>query len=154
MAIAFPLQRVFKRLNLHLVQHTKRLSTVSRLKCRCQVNYFLLVFYPAIDWNIQQCRRWSSFFNLVYPSPIIHKILHLNLFPFDYSVLANLPNANTVNASEQHKQPSSCLQDMIQSCIQATSIAPLQARYYLEALPTQLGYCVGVSRRSATGNCE
>jgi len=34
------------------------------------------------------------------------------------------------------------------------SIAPLQVRYYSEALPTQHGYCAGVSRRSATGNCE
>jgi len=36
----------------------------------------------------------------------------------------------------------------------ASSIAPLQVRYYSEALPTQHGYCAGVSRRSATGNCE
>jgi len=34
------------------------------------------------------------------------------------------------------------------------SIAPLQVLYYSEALQTQNGYCVGVSRRSATGNCE
>ena len=38
--------------------------------------------------------------------------------------------------------------------IQAISIALLQVHYYSEALPTQHGYCVGVSRRSATGNCE
>src|SRR6218665_2442177 len=38
--------------------------------------------------------------------------------------------------------------------IQDISIAPLQVHYYSEALPTQHGYCVGVSRRSATGNCE
>src|SRR6218665_401139 len=38
--------------------------------------------------------------------------------------------------------------------IQAISIAPLQVRYYSEVLPTQHGYCVGVSRRSASGNCE
>ena len=30
------------------------------------------------------------------------------------------------------------------------SIAPFQVHYYSEALPTQHGYCVGVSRRSAT----
>src|SRR6218665_5027 len=42
----------------------------------------------------------------------------------------------------------------IHSCIQAISIAPLKVHYYSEALPTQHGYCVGVSRRSATGNCE
>jgi len=34
------------------------------------------------------------------------------------------------------------------------SVAPLQVHYYSEALPTQHGYSVGVSRRSATGNCE
>jgi len=33
-------------------------------------------------------------------------------------------------------------------------IAPLQVHYYSEALPTQHRYCVGVSRQSATGNCE
>jgi len=38
--------------------------------------------------------------------------------------------------------------------IQAISLAPLQVHYFSEALPTQHGYCVGVSRRSATGNCE
>src|SRR6218665_1773813 len=36
----------------------------------------------------------------------------------------------------------------------AISIAPLQVCHYSEALPTQHGYCAGVSRRSATGNCE
>jgi len=42
------------------------------------------------------------------------------------------------------------------SFIQAISIyiATLQVHYYSEALPTQHGYCVGVSRQSATGNCE
>src|SRR6218665_102764 len=34
-----------------------------------------------------------------------------------------------------------------QSVRQAISIAPLQVHYYSEALPTQHGYCVGVSRR-------
>src|SRR6218665_3299549 len=33
----------------------------------------------------------------------------------------------------------------------STSSSPL---YYSGALPTQHGYCAGVSRRSATGNCE
>jgi len=36
----------------------------------------------------------------------------------------------------------------------AISIAPLQVHYYSEALPTQFRYCVGVSRRSATGKCK
>jgi len=34
--------------------------------------------------------------------------------------------------------------------IQVISIAHLQVHYYVEALPTQHGYCVEVSRRSAT----
>jgi len=38
--------------------------------------------------------------------------------------------------------------------IQTISIAPLQAHYYSEALPSQHGYCAGISRRSATGNGE
>jgi len=37
--------------------------------------------------------------------------------------------------------------------IQAT-IAPLQVNYYSLALPTQHGYCVGVSRRSAISLCH
>src|SRR6218665_1124830 len=40
------------------------------------------------------------------------------------------------------------------SFIQTISIAPLQVHVYSEALPTKHGYCAGVSRRSATGNCE
>src|SRR6218665_919039 len=42
----------------------------------------------------------------------------------------------------------------IHSFIQAISIAPLQAHYYSEVLPIQHGYCVRVSHRNATGNCE
>src|SRR6218665_1842349 len=42
----------------------------------------------------------------------------------------------------------------LRSFIQTISIAPLQVHYYSEALPTQHGYCAGVSRRSTTGNCE
>src|SRR6218665_717220 len=42
----------------------------------------------------------------------------------------------------------------IHSLIQVIFIAPLQVRYYSEVLPTQHGYCAGVSRRSATGNCK
>jgi len=38
--------------------------------------------------------------------------------------------------------------------IQTFSIVPLQVHCYSETLPTKHGYCVGVSRRSATGNCE
>src|SRR6218665_542171 len=38
--------------------------------------------------------------------------------------------------------------------IQTISIAPLHVYYNLEALPTQHEYCVGVSSRSTTGNCE
>src|SRR6218665_4217653 len=38
------------------------------------------------------------------------------------------------------------------SFIPAISIAPLQVLYYSEALLTQ--YCAGISRQSATGNCE
>src|SRR6218665_4028462 len=32
--------------------------------------------------------------------------------------------------------------------------SPNRLLAYSEALPTQHGYCAGVSRRSATGNCE
>ena len=40
------------------------------------------------------------------------------------------------------------------SFIQTLFIAPVQVHFYSEALPTQHGYCAGVSRRSATDNCE
>jgi len=48
----------------------------------------------------------------------------------------------------------SFIHTFIHSFIHAISIAPLQVHYYSEALPTQHGYCVGVSPRSATGICE
>ena len=41
----------------------------------------------------------------------------------------------------------------IHSLILDISIAPLQVNYYSEATQTEHGYCVGVLRRSATGNC-
>ena len=40
------------------------------------------------------------------------------------------------------------------SFIHSISIPPLQVHYYSEELPTQHGICVGVARRSATGNFE
>jgi len=42
----------------------------------------------------------------------------------------------------------------IHSFIQAISTAPLQVHYYSEVLPTQHEYCAGISRQSASGNCE
>ena len=54
----------------------------------------------------------------------------------------------------EFKSSSNITGSFIHSFIQAFSIAPLQVRYYSEALSTQHGYCSGVSRRSATGNCE
>ena len=42
----------------------------------------------------------------------------------------------------------------IHSFIPSISIVPFQVHYYSEALPTQHGFCVGVSRKRATGNCE
>ena len=55
-----------------------------------------------------------------------------------------------------HNCQSLCfdIHSLIPSFIQAISIAPLQVHYYSEALPRQHGYCAGISRRSATGNCE
>ena len=46
------------------------------------------------------------------------------------------------------------IHSFIHSFIQLISIVPPQVHYYSEAIPTQHGYCVGVSRRSATGNCK
>ena len=42
----------------------------------------------------------------------------------------------------------------IHSFIQVISIVPLPVLYYSEALPAQHEYCVGISCRSGTGNCE
>ena len=42
----------------------------------------------------------------------------------------------------------------VHSFIQVISIVPLQVHYYSVLLPAQHRYCVGVSCRSATGNCE
>src|SRR6218665_1225896 len=50
--------------------------------------------------------------------------------------------------------PCGTLPSSSHSFILAISIAPLQVHYYSEALLTQHGYCVGVSRQSATSNCE
>jgi len=57
-----------------------------------------------------------------------------------------MPNAPAMNST------SVCTD--IHSFIQTISIVPLQVHYYSEALPTQHGYCAGISRWSATGNCE
>ena len=46
------------------------------------------------------------------------------------------------------------IHSFIHSFIQTISIALLQVHFYSEALPTQQGYSAGVSRGSATGNCE
>src|SRR6218665_3720234 len=60
--------------------------------------------------------------------------------------------------SDNHTLTSARLRSIIQrsahSFIQAISIALLQIDYYSEALPTQHGFSAGVSRQSATGNCE
>jgi len=48
----------------------------------------------------------------------------------------------------------SCIYVCMYSFIKVISIAPLQVLYYSEALPTQHGCCAGISRQSATGNCE
>ena len=42
----------------------------------------------------------------------------------------------------------------LKTIVQAISIALLQIHRCSEALTTQDGYCVGVSRRRDTGNCE
>jgi len=48
------------------------------------------------------------------------------------------------------QEPSSFLHSFVHSFIQTISIAPLQVHFCSEALPTQHGYCTGVSRQSAT----
>ena len=55
---------------------------------------------------------------------------------------------------EMCKNDSQVSAIFINSLIQTIFIVPLQVHFYSEALPTQHGYCAGVSCRSATGNCE
>ena len=52
------------------------------------------------------------------------------------------------------KRRMTSMENKTDSFIQSIFIAPLQVHYYSEALPTQHGYSVRVSRRSATGNCK
>jgi len=52
--------------------------------------------------------------------------------------------------AHMHTYIQTDIQAYIHSFIQTISIAPLQVHYYLEAPPTQHGYCAGISRRSAT----
>src|SRR6218665_3860228 len=52
-----------------------------------------------------------------------------------------------------------CMQVCLHTCMyvcthSVISIAPLQVPYHSEMLPTNHGYCAGVSRQRATGNCE
>src|SRR6218665_932262 len=60
--------------------------------------------------------------------------------------------AYCVASTASHRMTYTYLWWLIHSGYSASS-SPLQ-HLYSEALPTQHGYCVGVSRRSATGNCE
>ena len=60
----------------------------------------------------------------------------------------------TKSLRKQVWEPSNYVDYFINSFIQTISIAPLQIHYCSEALPTQHGYCAGISRQSATGNCE
>ena len=66
--------------------------------------------------------------------------------------------ANNSNHEKFHTFHTKIASFRLFSFIQATSITPrIQVHNYSEALPTvptQHGYCVGVSRRSATGNWE
>ena len=61
-------------------------------------------------------------------------------------------------AQNSRHQPSRCVMSSCtineDSFIPAIYIAPLQVHYHSEALPEQHGYCAGVSRQSATGNCR
>src|SRR6218665_3656605 len=52
---------------------------------------------------------------------------------------------------EELKTDNAVINLFIHSFIHSISIAPLKVHFYSEALPTQHGYCAGVSRRSATG---
>jgi len=62
------------------------------------------------------------------------------------------PNNEIDSVSPLH--PISATNIHPHSFIQTISIAPFQVHFYSETLPTQHGYCAGVSRRSTTGNCE
>jgi len=74
----------------------------------------------------------------------------------DYSIgtVSELTQVLQATMSEGLAQEPHVANVFIHSFIQTISIAPLQDHFYSEALLTQHEYCAGVSRRSATCNCE
>src|SRR6218665_1890541 len=105
-----------------------------------------------------QTNEQCNLVNKGHPNTYTH--IHTRMFPLSYACAhshdsrdehtqENLERKNNVpfrNVFAHNSYTS------IHSFTQAISIAPLQVHYYSEALPTQHGCSVEVSRRSTTGN--
>ena len=85
----------------------------------------------------------------------VSKLLHHSAQPDRISFNLSLSRPSS-RYSSQVIQPSDIpyMLHHIHSFIQTIFRALLQIHYYSQVLPTQHGYCVRVSRQSATGNCE
>ena len=92
-----------------------------------------------IVWNSGTTWRWN-----------ISRILRFVSFLFEYSkkwTVSFITLEGTFrqcNKDMKRTQVEEVVLVVCHSFIQAISIAPLQAHYYSEALPTQHGHCVGV----------
>src|SRR6218665_641725 len=96
----------------------------------CYRSRLLMVFPMALYWASSIVS--SLLTSLLFLSPVQHRGL---------PICTQMTGRPTIHPS-------------MHSFSQTISIVPHQVHFYSEALPTQHGYCAGVSRRSATGNCE
>ena len=72
---------------------------------------------------------------------------------FTLGKMAEESNKGLIRIFNNKIREKCAIHSFFHSLIQVMSIVPLQVHYYPEALPIH-GYCIAVSRRSATGNCE
>ena len=117
--------------------HTDVHVCLQVIECNVRT-YIFLVYHHLYIWS-------SS-----HPVEQLISVFHLYLTSF----LHNTGSSGYSTIPGYHNATWNLWYSFIHSFIQAISIAPLQVCYYSEALPTQHGYCAGVSRWSATVNCE
>ena len=90
---------------------------------------------------------------LDFSTGLLYNECELNLNQLYYKYIRTW---STIQCVERGGDSEACnLNYIIHSFVRSTiSIAPLQVHYYSEVLLTQHGYCAGILRQSATGNCE
>ena len=141
---------------------------------KCQVSKVLetefSISYTLNSYVTQLCHRSSMVAHIKLPKPLhrnswfcnpVAPSMHWCFVPFNHVFSKwycnhNRRNIQTTKAPHESPEKDTSLftSTFIHSFIMAISIAPLQVRYYWEVLPTQHGYCAGVSHRSTTGNYE